>query len=235
MRVHDPIGGPPDLNRYFESYERHFRTLGRYEFHLRRLVAGYSRGDTVDDLRRTFSFVVHEMAAQDEKLRAEFGEKHRLLAHRGRFAELFRDALVLLSFALCLRVPRAEVEIVLRCCDRGDPLIERLARAAAPGSEAPIGAPAFYPIFDALYDSLTTSDVERERLVRNYLDVWYPVKMEGFAFKDEHLLRDQPDYVGYWCFEAAGVTTALDIDDAGFIDHPHYPRDLVVFYRSESH
>ena len=68
-------------------------------------------------------------------------------------------------------------------------------------------------------------------LIATYLAVWYQERMEGFSFKDLHLEAPDAGYVGYWCFEAAGVVAALKIDDSSFSSHPHYPKDLVVFYR----
>ncbi len=73
----------------------------------------------------------------------------------------------------------------------------------------------------------------RERSIAEYLKVWYSERMEGFVFKDMHLVRDPSAYIGYWCFEAAGVVAALGIDDASFSSHPHYPKDLVASYRMQ--
>jgi hypothetical protein len=231
-RVHDPVGGPPDLPRFFEDYERHFRDSARYEHHLQRVIAGYSRGDGIDTLRSAFAVAVRKLVEADGESRARYGNDKRILASGGRYAAVFRAALVYLTFALCLHAARNTVEAVLRCCDRGDPLLETLARAAAPGLDAARGAPTFPAIFDGLYEALRLPATEREARLQEYLDVWYAERMEGFAFKGEHLLKDQPDYVGYWCFEAGGVVAALDVNDARFAGHPHYPRDLVAMFRA---
>jgi hypothetical protein len=231
MRVSDKLGGPPSLDLFFVEYEKHLRGLERYEFHLEKLIACYSRGDSPDDLRREFAFVVQKVLETDRSILAKPGG-HHVFAHQGKFGELFRDALVLLAFGLCLRGAKNDIAAVLTCCDRGDPLLETLAEAAAPGLQEPQGRPQFPEIYDGLYAALSASGPERERLVRDYLSVWYSVKMEGFTFKDTHKLRNKAVYVGYWCFEAAGVVAALGINDQSFADHPHYPRDLVAFYRS---
>lgn len=231
MRVHDPIGGPPDLDSFFQTYDQHFRGLDSYEYHLQRVTAGYSRGDGPDELRSPFSFAVDKLAKFDAKSRAKYGSDQNILAHHDRYAALFRAGLVYLTFSLCLRAPRSEIEAVLRCCDRGDPVLETLARAAAPASEMPQTAPAFYDVFDGLYDALTLPANQRAPRILQYLNVWYEEKMEGFSFKDEHLLEQRWSYVGYWCFEAAGIVAALGIDDTILRSHPHYPGDLVAFYR----
>jgi hypothetical protein len=232
MRITDKLGGLPNLDEFFSEYEKYLRGLERYEFHLQNLIACYSRGDSTSDLRREFAFVVQKVVETDRSILAKPGGRH-VFAHQGRFGELFRNALLLLTFGLCLRGSRDDIAAVLACCDRGDPLLETLAGAAAPGLQQPFGQPQFQKIYDGLYAALSGSGVERERLVHDYLSVWYSVKMEGFIFKDGHI-RGGTDYVGYWCFEAAGVAAALNIDDRTFADHPHYPRDLVVFYRTEA-
>ena len=38
--------------------------------------------------------------------------------------------------------------------------------------------------------------------------------------------------MGYWAWEAAAITIALDVDDQSFRDLPFYPRDLVDHLRS---
>jgi hypothetical protein len=95
-----------------------------------------------------------------------------------------------------------------------------------------MGDPAFYTTFDRLYEALNADGPARERCLREYLDEWYPVKMEGLSMKDKHLPEGRSDYVGYWCFEGAGVVAALNIDDRTFAYHRHYPQDLVAFYQA---
>jgi Domain of unknown function (DUF1911)/Domain of unknown function (DUF1910) len=230
MRVSDPIGGPPDLEQFFRDYE-HFRELTHYSYQLRHLIARYSRGDSMGDLRREFPELVHKIAMSDSLALEKFPSADHIFVHRGRFVESFRDAIVVLSIGLCLKVSSEEIADVLKYCEHGDPLLETIAGAALK-IPMPTAAPAFYDTFDRLYDALKADGPTRERCVREYLDVWYSVKMEGLSLKDKHLVEGRVDYVGYWCFEAAGVVAALDIDDRTFASHPHYPRDLVAFFRA---
>jgi hypothetical protein len=230
MRVTDRIGGPPDFERFFRRYE-HLRSLSHYSFQLNHLIARYSRGDPVEELRNEFPELVRKIVLSDREALARFPNGGHIFEHHGRLLERFRDALVTLSAGLCLRASKEDVADVLSLCERGDPLLETIAGAAL-GLRMPMGRPAFYASFDRLYDALDADALARERCIREYLDVWYRVKMEGLLMKDKHLVEGRPDYVGYWCFEAAGVVAALDIDDRTFADHPHYPRDLVAFYRA---
>jgi hypothetical protein len=230
MRDPDPAFGPPQIDQFIRDYDTYFWDLIRYENHLMRLTAGYTRGDSVEELRDTFAYTVGKVLATDQSIREKDGPDVHIFSHRGLYSEKFRDAIVLLSFGLCLRAPRNDIAAILGCCDRGDPLMETLARTAAPGLERPQTAPAFPVVFDGLYAALEASETERERCLREYLAVWYSVKMKGFSFKDTDKIHDRAVYVGYWCFEAAGVVAALRIDDRRFRDHPQYPKDLVRFY-----
>lgn len=231
-RSRDPDAGPPRLERFFGAYDRHFRDAPSYERHLQRLVAGYSRGDGAEELQSAFTRAVQSLEVADAVNRAETSREDKILSHRGRYVTVYREALVFLSFGLCLRAPGHELVGILDGCDRGDPLIETLARAALPGRETDLGAPAFHATFDGLYDALDAPESQRPRLVKRYLEDWYKLKMEGFPFKDMHLEADPRGYVGYWCFEAAGVVAALGVADDSFAEHPHYPRDLVAMYRA---
>lgn len=232
MRVYDPIGGAPDLERYFHDYDAYFRDLTHYTQQLRHMVARYSRGDSLGELREEFPELVRKIVLTDKVSHQQFPNEDPLFVHRGRLLERFRDALVVLSLGLCLHVSKDHIATVLSYCERSDPLLETIAGAAAPDLQMPMDKPAFYTTFDGLYDALSADIPERARCVRDYLEVWYRIKLEGFSMKDKHLPHRRSDYLGYWCFEAAGVVAALNINDKTFADHPHYPRDLVAFYRA---
>jgi Domain of unknown function (DUF1911)/Domain of unknown function (DUF1910) len=231
MRVTDPIGGVPDLDRFFRDYDEHFSRLDHYSYQLRHMTACYSRGDSMRELRAEFPELVRKIELTGSMNRTKYPGSDPVFVHHGRYLESFRDSLVVLSLGLCLRVPHSQISTVLSYCERGDPLLETLAGAAG-GSAVSPGAPAFYETFDRLYDALIASGPEREECVRGYLNVWYSEKMDGLSIHGTHLTEDQADYVGYWCFEAAGVVAALNMNDRTFADHPHYPGELVAFYRS---
>jgi PoNe immunity protein PoNi len=231
MRVSDPIGGKPDLEKFFSDYERYFRDLDSYEHDLDRIIAGYSRGDSAEELRPAYEFAVKKVIAIDPLMQAKHGPDVHVFTHRGRAAEIFRNELVLLSFGLCLHGSSEDASAILQCGERGDPLLEALAIAWKPGLETVPGVPSYYKYFDSLYDAINARPASRATCVADYLKNWYDTRMEGFTFKNTHL-EENSGYVGYWCVEAAGIVAALDIDDSSFADHPLYPRDLVVFFRT---
>ena len=231
MRVTDRVGGVPDIERVISDYEQYYREVPGYRDDLNRLIAGYSRGDSAKELRTAYEFAVQKVLAADPKMQAKYGEGVHVFTHRGNAAEIFRNEIVLLSFGLCLRGSREDAATLLQCGERGDPILEVLARACASGLEVEAGAPAYPKPFDGLYDATTAPEKALAECIATYLQSWYDVKMEGFSFKGNHLVENS-GYAGYWCVEAAGMVVALGIDDRTFADHPLYPRDLVAFFRA---
>ncbi len=91
MRVVDPVGAP-NLDLYFRNYDEYFRNLRNYPQHLRRLIAGYSRGDSADELRPAFSVVVEKVAMMQKKPTSNNGEVALVFVHHNEYPEVFRDA-----------------------------------------------------------------------------------------------------------------------------------------------
>jgi hypothetical protein len=225
MRCRAPNVTREQLDAAVAHYEESLARLPTYTDALEWWIARYSRGDAMPELAGAFPRLVDKVAAADALERAKYQNDRPLLAHEGRYAVLFRDALVLASLALCLRAPADVTEKLLRSCERGDPLFEAVAGALPSTPAMPAGPPAFAQFFDGLYAALDATPADRPRHVAQYLAVWRSERMAEFGFIIAH------EHIGYWCFEAAGAVVALDIDDRSFADHPHYPRDLVAFAR----
>lgn len=210
------------LDREIARFEAYFRDLPPYGPHLRWWIARYSRGDDLALLRGAFADVVDQVDRDGEDARAREGDSALLFAYGPGFIGRYRDALVMLSIALCLRRPDCARRL-LRWCERGDALIEQLAEAnGAPraGSDVP---PPFPEEFDGLYGALNAATPADALL--QYLSVWADERMKDMGFK----ISDEG--ICYWCFEAAGIAAALGIDDSLFAAEPVYPADLVAYYR----
>lgn len=225
MRYHDPSVTRERLDAFIERHERHFADLPDYSVHLSWWIARYSRGDDLSALASAFGAVVEKLAAADALHRAKPGVTAPLLAHQGRYASLYRDALVFAAIALCVHASGAVVQKLLECCQRGDPLFEAVAAAASGKPAAATQPPQFPQVFDGLYAALEAAPAERAQHIAAYLPAWLPDRVDGFGFLLAH------EKIGYWCFEAAGVVAALGIDDRSFAGDPHYPKDLVAFAR----
>jgi hypothetical protein len=232
-RVTDPVGGPPDLVRFFKTYDEYFRNEDEYSTHVEALIAEYSRGDEEDSLRAAFDLVIDKIQIYRNQLDARKEPDHLVFPTSMEFAEIYRNVFVLLAIGLCLSATSAQIEVLADNVERGDALLELLIASAAPGLDKPQVSFAFRSRYGDLYDCIAASSKDRSELVRHFLDKWYSVVVDGFAFKDMHLEPDPLHYVGYWCFEAAGIVAALGIDDSGFKQHPNYPADLVAMYRNK--
>jgi Domain of unknown function (DUF1911) len=219
QRSHQAGVRPATLDQEIADFDELPAESRTYRTALRWWTARYSRGHGLADLRPAFGRVTDQVQRDGE------GDGALVFRYGDGWVGRYRDALVLLSIALCLRLPQPAAT-VLRWCERGDVLVERLATAlGAPMAQAQ-PRPPFADRFDGLYAAVEASaPADAGAALRDYLRVWLDDRMDDMGFKtyDEGL--------GYWCFEAAGVVAALDLDDGSFADEPVYPRDLVAFYR----
>jgi len=226
MRSTDPNIFGDTLNKYIAEYEQYSWHLTRYGVHLRWWIARYTRGDSLTDLRDAFGVVTDKVAASARAARVEYGQDHFLFGYQPTDLGMFRDALVLLSIAVCLGVRPEQARQIVDSCQRGDALIEKLVEAATPEVVAPVTTRAFPEEFDGLYAALdATTAAQRSSVIVAYLKVWLDSRMREFGFKISQ------EKIGYWCFEAAGIVAALEIDDTSLAGDAHYPRDLVAFHR----
>ena len=213
------------LDREIETFEKHLRTVPTYAVHLRWWIARYSRGDDMGDLKEDVTGVVDQVEREEGILAAADEVSPPLFAYGPGFIGRYRHAVVLLSLALCLGLPEA-ARRVLRLCERGDALIERLAEANGEPRATPSVPPPFPVEFGGLYAALeAATESAATAALSQYVPVWLGKWMDDMDFKIAE------EGLGHWCFEAAGVVAALDLDDSSFADDPVYPRDLVAFYR----
>jgi hypothetical protein len=80
------------------------------------------------------------------------------------------------------------------------------------------------PIFDA-------QPSDRPGLIKTYLLDWYEASRRE-PYYDAH--TGAPSFLGYWAWEAAAITIALNVDDQSYRDLPFYPRDLVEHLRNST-
>lgn len=72
---------------------------------------------------------------------------------------------------------------------------------------------------------------DRPGLIKEYLIGWYEASHRE-PYYDTH--TSGSSFMGYWAWEAAAITVALDVDDHSYRDLPFYPRDLVDHFRSST-
>ncbi len=93
-------------------------------------------------------------------------------------------------------------------------------------------------VYGKLYEVFDAPPDKRPGMIARYLDTWEKLlladKIPGILYPvPEHLLKE---WKGFWCYPAAAMVAALNIDDSSFIDHEFYPTDLMkacAQYRGE--
>jgi hypothetical protein len=206
-------------------------THARTQYALDLLSLGYSAGHDIDALRAFFPALldyVEEYAHHSEA----FNQTDEGLRTQGPHIAIqdveFTDANRLLCFAILLEwqetIPR-----IMAIIDYNNPLrdgmLERLAsvymaRSTPLPSECTRHLP--YQRTLAVFDA---SPAERPERMREYLEGWYAASRRE-PYYEQHT-RDR--FLGYWSWEAAAITVALDIDNAGYRDLTFYPRDMAKF------
>lgn len=207
--IADP-GTAPDHRRQL----RH--TVFRRE--LEQLVARYSRGEPVSELRTAYPRVVAALA----EYQAQAGRE----AHDFGHFDAYVLALWIVALGILLDVDDVTFHRAVEELDNAgrDAIFDRLV-ALRVGGRAPARALLYPDPYAPLLEALDASGTTRTVLIRRFLDGYYE-GMRGAYWHDSHLGEDA-GYFGYWCFELAAFVKVLRIDDSAFAASPYYPRDLV--------
>ena len=206
-------------------------TYARADYAIDLLSLSYSAGTEVKLLREFFPALLayfEEYALYSEAFNRT---PEGLITQRSHIALrdlAFQEANRLLSFAILLGWPEY-VPQIMAIIDYNNPRDGMIERLAAMYMERPQPLPSEclrhlpYNKTLAIFDAPTA---ERPGLMQDYLDDWYQASRRE-PYYDSHSRGNQ--FLGYWSWEAAAITTALRIDDALYRDHEFYPRDMADF------
>ncbi|WBS04809.1 DUF1911 domain-containing protein [Pseudoduganella sp. SL102] len=112
-----------------------------------------------------------------------------------------------------------------------DGMLERiLSRYLADRTDLPDECTRHLPYYNTIR-IFTAPASERSALVAEYLEDWYEASRREPYF-DSH--KRGSVFQGYWSWEAAAITIALDIDDTPYRHAQFYPADLVDFARQST-
>jgi hypothetical protein len=78
-----------------------------------------------------------------------------------------------------------------------------------------------------------TDDAERVKLLSSFLKNWYGQMSSEMAAETGTHKQKNPNYVGYWCLEAAAASVMAGIDDSSFRNHRYYPADWADWARAQ--
>lgn len=208
-------------------------TCARAEYALDLLALSYSAGVSVQLLRDFFPQVLEyfeEYALYSEA----FNDTPEGMRNPGPHIAIcdveFRQANRLLCFAILLGHQRTIPNImalVNYCNPKRDGMLERLAACY---TERPQPMPSSCTRKSPYGQTLaifTAPREERAGRIRDYLGKWY----EASSNEPYYGTHDGRRFLGYWSWEAAAITIALDIDDHSYRDSQFYPSDLSEFAR----
>lgn len=193
------------------------RYVARYAIfrdQLKLLIARYSRGEDIVELRHALPDIIAALAAYFD----EPGYRPVDFEQLDNYVEV----LSIVSLAILLDASQHDLERLLGLIDNEgqDALFERLA-------ERPVSSILLYPRpYEFLYRALDTEGQERDQLIKEFLSRYYRGLRHTY-WHNTHLLPKGGGFFGYWCFELAAFVKVLHIPDQSFADNVYYPRDLV--------
>jgi len=212
-------------------------TEARAEYALDLLTLSYSAGVDIRSLKDFFPKVLdyfEEYALYSEALN-ETPEGIRNPGPHIAICDVeFDRANRLLCFAILLGYQRA-IPRIMAIIDYNNPMrdgmLERLAaRYVERVGPMPVDCTRHLPYYKTLA-IFSASEEKRAELMREYLADWYEASRRE-PYYGAHDIGNQ--FLGYWSWEAAAITIALDIDDRTYKDVLFYPRDMVDFAKQNA-
>jgi hypothetical protein len=201
--------------------------IQRYEL----LIAQYSRGDDLEDLCPMLPELIGtwEWARREELKVFNETEMH---GRHGFDVNLraYNLALWMVSIFICLQAdaPLFDRLLALIGNEGEDQLYERLVATQRPGRKAAnklLYPKPYLPLYQAIDPQ---PKAERDKRLAKFIGTWY-AGMKGTYWHDSHKGKDGGGYFGYWCFEAAGVVRAFELDDTAMRDSVYYPKDMADY------
>ncbi len=200
---------------------------------MRMASAAYSRGDAISEVSVRVSRGLEDLAYQ-----------HRILRNYPnaiRGGASYYKKFLYLSWSIAFDVPENAKNRVLDHFSHygtdNDPVLDAMLDHLKGKPIRQIRDRADLSYTDnvvLLWDAIELGAEGGEVPMRKYLEGWYAANARsvdaglGLGIgAHEKMIR----YIGYWCWEAAALVLMLDLDDSGFQDHEHYPRDLVIALR----
>lgn len=202
-------------------------------FSLDLLRSLYLRGDSIESMRPAYMTMRERLRLLDESMGVVDRESFTMRLHR----QIHVGTLIAMAHAMGEK--REEIGRNTRgaIASGRDLFIDRLLSVYDP--DRPLAGQILEkPLYGKLHAVFDAAHEKRPAMIAAYLDHW-----EKMLLADRHPgtrypcpERQQGEWKGYWCYPAAAVVAALNIDDSSFIDHEFYPTDLMracAQYRGE--
>ncbi len=198
------------------------------------VIMRYSRGDAILGIKESVMQMIELLGLKKKTLASVQLEKEvRTMYERLDLGTLY-EYLTLLSFMVSLRASPVIMHQTLELIGHAgeDALLDRIAYGFGDKTRSQAAHSTFPKIYDPLLEVIAAPPEQRPDQLKRYVEGWYK-KMKPIYWHDNHKGAEGA-YFGYWCFEAALVAMLWNIDDSAFAEHPHYPVDLVRYYRAQT-
>lgn len=193
----------------------------------------YSAGHDVSELRSFFPTVLDNWETY-VKYSEAYNESLQAGAEGAAHASLYDDNYALVNQLVCFTILLGftnNLRRLLPIIDYKNPregMIENLLIQYIEGrGTPPDDCVRHLPYFKTL-KIFKGAPEQRSDLMREYLSDWYHARRRE-PYYDSH--KRHRVFTGYWSWEAAAITIALNIDDISYRNAEFYPHDLVDFAR----
>lgn len=184
----------------------------------------YARGDDIDSIRPCYMQSRECLQLLEESIHScDMGSAKIDLLNRANIG-------FLLALGHALGESRDEIGRNTLAISAGyDLFVDRLLQIYHP--DRPLADEiADKSVYKNLYEVFDAPPEKRPAMIARYLDQWEKLLLKNKI--PEHCYpvpeRQQKEWAGFWCYPAAAVVAALNIDDSSFIDHEFYPTDLML-------
>lgn len=145
-------------------------------------------------------------------------------------ATFFSGAVDLLSWAVCLDERETASALLTSplLANVDDAVVDGLAVLGAVRPERGTDQLLYADLWAGWLAVLDASDAERPEALASYVRGWMEARVRVGLANDP----SATSFLGEWCFDAAALAVALEIDDTACREVPEYPADLVDHARS---
>lgn len=197
------------------------------------IVNCYSAGHSISELRTFFPTALEywESYARYSLLyNCSPDGRHSRVAHVPLAGNTFTFANKLVCFAILLgweHLLHRVVRIIEYNNPSSDGMLERLIGVYVAGNVASTRKCTRLPYYKTMKIFDAPQEMQQQLMVE-YLSNWYAAS-RGEPYFETHTQGKL--FKGYWAWEAAAITVALNIDDSRYRDADFYPSDMVEFSR----
>ena len=213
IRVNDP------------AYKLNLVYLNYYKYLTKQIKCIYSMGRPVGDMLPVFEECLQSLTLYKRHPKA----KNIFFINE---VDEYMNALTLLTWAITLPLSQSRFEELVANIDsegQHDALLDLLIARRLPNRS--LSSALYFPkLYTPLYQAVVIRPTNLDA-VALFLSLWYQTCLKKTSTHDIHKLGENSSFAGYWAWEVAGLTYALEIDDTSYQNMPYYPADLVAHAR----